>query len=197
MILYRKNIDRKMFFIIIIISCLATINTAIPLDVKIYHNEESGYRIEYPDTWDVVEAKPRENTPRGLIINMLEGDELQEVAFIDKSPGSEGMGRFDICVVSNKDDLTIREWAEKTFVDAFDLSVAYDFEQASLHSRPAVKFTVFEFDQTCSVIACKSGSRIYYLHFPVSSPNDPIFEVHKNVYARMTTSFQFTNGNSE
>ena len=161
-----------------------------------FQNAEYGYSIESPDTWQVIELEHRtEDTPRGTTHFLMNG-ELQGVTFLmDDDPLA--VGTLEVRVISNPEKLDISQWADETFIDAFDSSLAYNFEPDTLGGKPATRFTVFEFDQTGAVIAARIEDRIYYVHFASSNPNDADFEEHKKIYAHMVSTFRFIAGDDE
>ncbi len=176
--------------------CFALPTLAHSVNWQTYQNAEYGYSIEFPDTWQVIELEHRtEDTPRGTVHLLMEG-QLQGATFLT-GDDPLAVGTLEVRVVSNPKNLDIAPWAEETFVDAFDSSLAYDFEPDTLGGKPATRFTVFEFDQTGAVIAAMVEDRIYYVHFASSNPNDADFEEHKKIYAHMVSSFRFIAGDDE
>ena len=176
--------------------CFAMSSLSQSLNWQTFHNAEYGYSIEFPDTWQVIELEPRtEDTPRGTTHFLMNG-ELQGVTFMmDDDPLAVGI--LEVRVISNPEKLDISRWADETFIDAFDSSLAYNFEPDTLGGKPATRFTVFEFDQTGAVVAAMVEDRIYYVHFASSNPNDEDFEEHKKIYAHMVSSFRFIAGDDE
>jgi len=176
--------------------CFAMLSLAHSVNWQTLQNTEYGYSIEFPETWQVMELERRtEDTPRRTT-HFLMNSELQGVTFLmDDDPLAVGI--LEVRVISNPEKLDISQWASETFIDAFDSSLAYNFEPDTLGGKPATRFTVFEFDQTGAVIAAMVEDRIYYVHFASSNPNDEDFENHKKIYAHMVSSFRFIAGDDE
>ena len=102
---------------------------------KTYQNTQYGYRIKYPDTWRMIEAKSPNSQKVREAAAVLRGNEIQKVTFLDDRRGWPGV--FEMVVVSNPGQLDIQDWANHTFVDAFDSSLAYYFKNTTLGSKPA------------------------------------------------------------
>jgi hypothetical protein len=163
-------------------------------DWRTYRNQEHGYRIDFPGDWQVIGATADSNDANSFT-ETLQAHEIHKVTFAGGGPGFEGT--FEVRIVANPEDLTVEEWARRTYVDVFDSSLASLFEPTTLGGESATRFMIFEFDQTGRGIARGMDGRILVLHFADANPNDADFETHRTVYARMVESFRFLRPREE
>ena len=158
---------------------------------KTYKNDEYGYEVKYPQGWEVIEAKPREENKAVWGAKILFEPEVQKVTFLEK--GYEFWpGEFQICVYSNPDNLPLEQWIdEHEPQDVTGGSLIQDISDAILSGKPAKRLSIFGFDHEGIEIVSLHKGYVYSLNFTGSNPNDPEVERHRKIYDQMFSSFIF------
>jgi hypothetical protein len=165
-----------------------------PTLAGLYHNACFGYEISYPEGWRLVEAAPRQGPGTRRAAEVLSGDELQKVTFLE--PGDRVWpGEFRIRVLANPRGLSLDGWTEEysntDMVDPEGGSLVTDMRIVSLAEAPARRLEVFLFDHTGVDIVTVRGACVFLLSYVSSTPNDPDLEEHRRVSEAMVRSFRF------
>ncbi|MDP2207292.1 MAG: hypothetical protein Q8K98_00785 [Bacteroidota bacterium] len=156
-----------------------------------YTNIEFGYEISYPTNWEVIEAAPDTNNQADWAGNILFGEQIQMVTFLEKD-FQLWQGQFQVCVIENHDSISLHEWVEKNEpTDIFDESLVLETRDTTLSETPAIFQSNFGFDHTAYNFTALHNNLIYSISFEGNSPNDDKEIEHKEIYSRMFSSFRF------
>jgi hypothetical protein len=159
---------------------------------KTYQNKKYGYEVKYPESWEVIEAKPREGNRAVWAVKILLEEEMQKVTFLEKEY-KFWPGEFQVLVMSNKDNLSLEEWIEEHEPqDVTGGSLIQDITEVILNGKEAKRLSIFGFDHEAIEIVTLHEVYVYTLHFTGSNPNDPKVEQHIQIYDQMLSSFTFT-----
>lgn len=160
---------------------------------EIYTASAYSYSIKYLNGWEITEAKPRVGNEPVWSGGILIDKEVQKVTFTEK--GSKlWPGQFQVRVLSNPDRLTLDQWTQNYKEEsAAGANLARLIDDVILANNPAKRFSIFSFDRNEEAIVTLHDGNVYYLRFDSDNPNDPDFEKHKDIYAKMVSSFKFLN----
>ncbi|MEK7546747.1 MAG: hypothetical protein AAB536_01040 [Patescibacteria group bacterium] len=179
-------------------------------NMSIYQNVTYGFRVEYPKTWEAIEATikgvPKQSTWAG---NVLQGDELHKVTFLEKEYGV-WQADFAVRVLPNSENLSIKQWREAQLqksdaeqvqcrkenpespcLSARDLQRGE--EQITFNGLTAYKISIFGFDHTRECIQVIKNKFVYDLCYDGANPNDPDFDKHREITTDILASFKFLN----
>ena len=180
-------------------------------NTNIYQSETYGFQSEYPKTWKVIEATikgiPKQSTWAG---NVLEGDELHKVTFLEKEYGT-WQDDFVVRVLPNYENFSIKQWREvqlqKSDVEqakcgkenpegnpclsARDLQRGE--EEITFNGLTAYKISIFGFDHISQCVQVARDKFVYDLCYDDMNSNDPDFDKHRNSMTDILASFKFLN----
>jgi len=179
-------------------------------NTSVYQNQTYGFRLEYPKTWDAIEATikgvPKQSTWAG---NVLQGDELHKVTFLEKEYGL-WQADFAVRVLPNSENLSIEQWREaqlqksdaeqaecrKENPESPCLS-ARDLQRGEVkitfNGLTALKISIFGFDHTRECVQVTKNKFVYDLCYDGANPNDPDFEKHHGITTDILGSLKFLN----
>lgn len=165
---------------------------------NIYCNAAHGYAVQCSEGWDTLEAVPRTGTGTAWANEILIGDELQKVTFLERRQ-SMWPGEFQIAVMANPDHLALDQWVDALKIeDVTGGDLIQERNPAVLGGMPAVRLSIFGFDhEEIAVIAAGKEGCIYYISFAGTNPNDPQVDQHRQIYERMLESFRFVERGSD
>lgn len=153
-----------------------------------YLSEKSGYRIDHPAGWKVIETRERASETARHGGEFLHPGVLQGVRF--KEPeGSIWPGEFVVAVHEHAPGQTLDEWVDAVNLDVHDESLVMGAEDTVLAGRTARRFSIFGFDHTRITVAFIEEGKIYEVSHAGTNPNDPDIDEHTKIYERMHRSF--------
>jgi len=156
-----------------------------------YRNKEFHYEVKYPKDWEFKEASPRVGKKAQWEGNIIFGEEVQKVTFLEKEY-KLWQGQFRICVYSNSDNLSLELWiAKHEPQDVTGGSLIQDVSEINLGGEPAKRLSIFGFDHEEIEIVTLHQGKIYSVIFAGTNPNDPKVKQHQEIYSQMLSSFTF------
>jgi len=165
----------------------------IPTLAELYRNQDFGYEISFPEGWRLVEAARRQGPGTKWAAEVLSGDELQKVTFLETGE-RVWPGEFQIRVLANPGGLSLDAWTEKysntDVVDPTGGSLVTGMRNITLGGVPARRLEVFMFDHSGVDIVAVRGEYVLLLSYVGSTPNDPDLEEHRRVSEAMVGSFR-------
>jgi len=158
---------------------------------SIYKNNKYSYEVKYPQGWNVIEAKPRQVYKPGNAINILIGEEVQKVTFLENKYAN-WQGKFRIKVMANPDKLSFEQWINRNeYKHASGDSSVKGISAITMNGKAAKKLSIFGFDHEEIEIIIFYKKYIYNLNFTGKNPNDTEFERHQQIYKEIESTFKF------
>lgn len=158
---------------------------------KIYRNEKFGYKIEYPNGWEVIEAKPRIRNEATWEGNILIDEEIQKVTFLERKYVN-WQGEFQIRILANPDKLNLEQWIR--YHEPRDVtggSLIQGISDTIVDGRVVKKLSIFGFDHEGIAIVLLYKGNICDISFAGSNPNDAEVKKHQEIYQQMLSTFRF------
>jgi hypothetical protein len=161
-----------------------------PISWKLYHSDQYGYEMSYPQSWQLTEAQPQPPSPTSHWAgDYLQPGELQKVTFsttLKKDDADYGF-HFEVNVSST----TLTNLNQLDIIGTGGSSMVEKRQYFKLSGIDAVRLSVFEFDRTGAIIYAFNHGHLYELHFDENNPSDPWFDFHRQIYSTMANSFRF------
>jgi hypothetical protein len=156
-----------------------------------YSSSEWGYSILYPAGWEAREAVERTGKGPFFEPDVLSGDEVQKVTFIEREYDM-WPGQLQVMVLANPENMSLQQWVKHYRVE--DISggdLIQSRSATTLSGQPAVRFSIFGFDQEIIAVVAENRGHLYYVTFSGANPNDPRQDTHRKILAQMLSSFRF------
>lgn len=161
-------------------------------------NEILGFKVTYPSNYDVVEAKVRVGREVEWTGDILKGDEIQKITFMEQSEGNIWPGEFTVSVLLNPELLSLEEWVQQyqqKSITETGAQLVQEVTNTTLAGLPAKEMDVFGFDHSDAAIVTIHKGLIYMVRYNKGNPNDPSFASHQEQYAEIRKSFSFFERN--
>lgn len=171
-----------------------------------YTNTAYSYRIQYPSSWEVVEATQRVDMNPAWIGEFLvqEANEVQKVNFLETDP-SYYQGRFEVRVLSNPNDYTLDEWASQFNIPlqaAPDTNLAQIVGDAYLDEEPAKQFEINTLVVPGEIgIVSMHNNFVYFIRFDdwehVDADTEKYYMASKRneINTQILSTFEFIDAN--
>lgn len=160
--------------------------TAETANWKTYRNAKYKYSVDYPNTFQVIEAKIGDPTKKCCATVLLK-NELQKVTF------NEELGESTIIVYSNPRNLTLEQWTYEHYL--FTRVDGEEVDQrtgnSNLDGKLAKTALLFEFDRHRKTITTLYNGNFYEIIFDEINPNDQKLDEHKKIYNQILSTFRF------
>jgi len=176
-----------------------TVENEENIDTRLdYKNSEYGFSLKYPSDWQVQEAlKPQEIRA------------LHEIVFFEKEYEMH-RASLTVRIFTNDTEQTVDEWWNEWLSDEdikkeeciaeygegnapclFLHDLVENEEETVLAGLSAYTVRLFRFDSEEECVFVAHGEYIYGLCYDGENPNDPDFEVNKEITKKIRESFNF------
>lgn len=148
---------------------------------------QGGFRIDHPDGWTHLEARPRQGSGPASVAETLYPGELHKVTFRETGD-QQWPGSLQVRIAPNPGHLSPLQWMERS--DCPDC--AADGEaRAPIDGREAMIWDLWQLDAVLYGVVIADGDRMVEISYDLSSANDPDVDRHEAIYKRMIDSFRF------
>jgi PsbP-like protein len=189
--LYYRNVKIKKQLSPINSESLSSLN--YPIEWKTYTNVDYGYSVNYPSSWEVVEAHSNDGNNLNEVGSVLFDNELNKITFMESNP-TASQGIFIISVEKNPNKYTTATWADNFIVPLItdpSANLAKIIGDVKVDNIEAKKFSVSAFDYNTTIIGLVRNDFLYKYNFTDASLNGSNNDKNNTIYDQILSSFRF------